>query len=171
MKAVWGRIHAWHDANAPTGYGDLRPGASEEAIRAAEDALGLNLPDDVEASYLIHDGQGPEPGLLGGEGWRLLSLEEIVGVWSRWFGSDPEVRHRVPIAWGERNDYVFLDLDPDSDAPGCLMIQRSDCSEPHPFMPSFSSWLADFADRLEDGEFAYSEDHGCVMYADESDLD
>jgi hypothetical protein len=39
--------------------------------------------------------------------------------------------------------------------------------EPDPFMPSFSFWLADFADHLEKGEFAHSEEDGCLMYADE----
>src|SRR4051812_32417455 len=32
-------------ANAPAGYGDLRPGADEDAIREAEGAMRLNLPD------------------------------------------------------------------------------------------------------------------------------
>ncbi len=68
MKAVWKRIHAWLDANAPAGYGDLRPGASAAAIQAAEKALGLKLSADIKASYRVHDGQGNEPGLIGGEG-------------------------------------------------------------------------------------------------------
>jgi hypothetical protein len=38
-------------------------------------------------------------------------------------------------------------------------------------MPSFSFWLEDFADELESGRFVYSEAAGCVMCADEIDLD
>lgn len=68
MKAVWKRIHAWLDANAPAGYGRLRPGAGAGAIRAAEAALGVKLPAAVRASYRVHDGQADEPGLVGGEG-------------------------------------------------------------------------------------------------------
>src|SRR5262249_35008797 len=90
MKAVWKRIHAWLDANAPEGYGHLCPGASAEALQAAEQALGLKLPADVRASYRVHDGQGNEPGLIGGEGWCLLSLQEMIEQWRRWSRSDPQ---------------------------------------------------------------------------------
>ena len=57
MKAIWERLHTWLRENAPAGYGDLRLGASAEAIRAAERAMGLKLPADIKASYRIHDGQ------------------------------------------------------------------------------------------------------------------
>jgi cell wall assembly regulator SMI1 len=171
MKAIWDRIHRWLDANAPTGYGHLRPGASAKAIQAAEQAMGLKLPADVKESYRIHDGQGLEPGLIGGEGWRLLSLREIVESWGQWSRADPENACYVPIAWGVMSDCVFLDLDPNSEEPGRLMIQRRDSDKPDPLRPSFSFWLEDFADQLEDGEFAYSEEHEQIMYADELDLD
>jgi cell wall assembly regulator SMI1 len=133
--------------------------------------MGLKLPADVKASYRLHDGQDNEPGLVGGEGWMLLSLQEIVKSWRQWSRANPKGARCVPIAWGRAGDYVFLNLDPDSEEPDCLMIQRRDRTKPDPFMPSFSFWLADFAEQLEDGEFAYSEEHGEVMYADELDLD
>jgi cell wall assembly regulator SMI1 len=170
MKAVWKRIHTWLDANAPAGYGDLRPGASLKEIRAAEDGMGLKLPDDVKASYRMHDGQGNEPGLVGGEGWCLLSLREMVEQWRRWSRSDPKDAGCVPVAWGGAGDYIFLDLRSDAE-PGRVMIQRRDRDDPDPVAPSFRSWLEDFADKLDDGEFAYSEEDGCIMYADEIDLD
>jgi cell wall assembly regulator SMI1 len=174
MKAIWDRIHTWLDANAPAGYGDLRPGASADEIRAAEEAMGLKLPDDVVASYRIHDGQDTQArygrGLVGGEGWRLLPLQEIVEQWGHWSRADPKDARSVPIADIGTGDYVFLDLDPDAEEPVHLMIQRRDTSDPDPFMPSFSFWLEDFVDELEGGEFAYSESHGAVMYADEIDL-
>jgi hypothetical protein len=171
MKAVWKRIHTWLDANAPAGYGNLRPGASAKEVQAAEKTLGLKLPDDFKASYRIHDGQGMQPGLVGGEGWRLLSLKEIVATWGRWSRANPKDVHCVPIAWNEVNDYVFLNLDPNSKDPGCLMIQRRDSADPDPLVPSFSFWLEDFADELEGDEFVYSEGHEQVMLADEIDLD
>src|SRR5687767_10552776 len=118
MKAVWKRIHAWLDENAPAGYGKLRPGASAKKIEAAENAMGLKLPNDVKASYRIHDGQSIEPGLVGCEGWMLLSLQQMVKVWRRWSRAKPKHAHFVPIAWLGTDDYVFLNLDPDSDDPG-----------------------------------------------------
>ena len=171
MKAVWKRIHTWLDENAPAGYGNLRPGASADAISAAEKAMKLTLPRDVKASYRVHDGQKLEPGLIGGEGWMLLPLRDIVKVWRKWSRANPNDAHYVPIARIGAGDYIFLNLDPDSEDPGCLMIQRKDSDDPDPFMPSFSSWLRDFADQLEEGEFAYSEEDGEIMYADEIDFD
>jgi cell wall assembly regulator SMI1 len=112
---VWQRIHAWLDANAPAGYCHLRPGAGAEAIQAAEATLGLKLPADMQQSYRVHDGQGNEPGLIGGEGWCLLSLQQIVEQWRRWSGADPKDADFVPIAWGGAGDYVFLDLRPDAE--------------------------------------------------------
>lgn len=171
MKAIWKRIHTWLEANAPKGYGNLRPGASAEAICAAERAMELKLPSDVKASYRIHDGQKIEPGLIGGEGWLLLSLQEVVKNWRRWFRADPKYARRAPIAWIGTGDYVFLNFDPVCGEPGSLMIQRRDSVAPDPLAPSFRSWLKDFADKLDDGEFAYSEDDGSILYADEIDPD
>jgi len=171
MKAVWNRIHAWLDANAPKGYGHLRPGATAEAIQAAEKALGLKLPADVKASYRIHDGQRTEPGLIGGEGWCLLSLREMVKTWRRWSRHDRAFARRVPVAWGGAGDYIFVDLSADAEEPGRVIVQRIDTDDPDPVASSFRSWLEGFAEQLEDDEFAYSEDHDEIMYVDEIDLD
>lgn len=171
MKAIWKRIHAWLDANASKGYGHLRPGASAEAVQTAEKAMGLKLPADVKASYRIHDGQGNEPGLIGGEGWCLMTLQEMVKSWRKWSKHDPRYRSCVPVAWGGAGDYIFVDLGAEAEKPGRLIVQRSDCEGPDPVAPSFRSWLEAFAEKLEDGEFGYSEEHGEILYADEIDLD
>jgi cell wall assembly regulator SMI1 len=171
IESLWKRIHDWLDANAPAGYGDLRPGATENAISAAEQAMGIKLPDDMKGSYRIHDGQGNEPGLIGGEGWCLLRLGEMVEIWRRWCQFNPENARRVPVAWGGTNDYVFLDLRPEVGESGCMMVQRSDSTDADPLAPSYSAWLVDYVDRLEAGEFAYCEDEGCIMHEDEIDLD
>jgi len=71
----------------------------------------------------------------------------------------------------QSGDYIFLDLGPDAEKAGCLIVQRSDTDDPDPVAPSFKAWLEDFADKLEDDEFAYSEEEGEIMYADEIDLD
>ena len=163
MEEIWKRIHTWLGANAPKGYGQLRPGATRESISAAEETMGQQLPADVSASYLVHDGQVDEPGLIGGEGWCLFSLREIVDHWQQW--SHSQDRGRLPIARGGTGDYIFLDQ------LGSVMVQRRDRDVPDTVAPSFHSWLEDFADKLDTDEFAYSERDGCVMYADEIDID
>ena len=163
MEEIWKRIHRWLNANAPKGYGQLRPGASAHSISAAEDAIGQELPADLKASYLIHDGQVDEPGLIGGEGWCLFSLREIVDHWQRW--STSQDRDRLPIAWNPMGDHIFIDLR--DVAHGRVMVQRRDSNDPDVVASSFRSWLEDFANKLDNAEFVYSEDDGCLMYADE----
>ena len=51
------------------------------------------------------------------------------------------------------------------------MVQRLDSDVPDPLASSFRSWLEDFANKLDNEEFAYSESDGCLMYADEIDED
>jgi cell wall assembly regulator SMI1 len=171
MEEVWKRIEGWLDENAPAGYANLRPGASAEAIQAAEEAMGLKLPADVKASYRVHDGQSNEPGLIGGEGWCLLPLQQMVAWWRKWCEQSQRFRECVPVAWGGAGDYIFIDLSPTTTSPGCIIVQRSDTDGPDPVASSFRSWLEEFAEKLEDDEFAYSEDDGCLVYSDEIDLD
>ena len=56
VRAAWGRIDRWLASHAPPLAG--RPGkpATQAAIARAEAAMGVELPDDVRASYMIHDG-------------------------------------------------------------------------------------------------------------------
>ena len=169
IEVVWERLHTWLRANAPAGYGGLRAGADEVAVREAEEVMGLTLPDDVKASYRVHDGQGREPGLIGGEGWQSLPLRDVVKTWGRWSQADAGWAQRVPIAWNAMSDYVFLNLVSGSEGSGTLMVQRADSADPDRLALSFLAWLEDFADELEDGVFVYSEEHGQVMLADDVD--
>jgi cell wall assembly regulator SMI1 len=57
----WRRIEAWLSAHCPEVVAALRPGLPEKAIAAVEKVLGLPLPEDVKASYRIHDGRGRIP--------------------------------------------------------------------------------------------------------------
>jgi hypothetical protein len=67
--------------------------------------------------------------------------------------------------------YAVLDLPLEAGESGYMMILRGDSTEPDPLAPPYSAWLADFVDRLERGEFAYSEVDGCIMYADDIEPD
>ena len=168
MRDLWETIEA---RLAPEVLRGLRPGASDKNIATAEARLEVTFPEDLRASYRIHDGQDIEPGLVGGEGWMLMPLREVVERWGDWSRGNPKDASYVPIAWGVMSDYVFLDLDPASEKPGRLMIQRRDRADPDPYQPSFRVWLDEFAKQLEAGEFVYSDEHEQIMYADELDID
>jgi cell wall assembly regulator SMI1 len=84
MKTLFDRLHHYLAAHAPAVLADLRPGATHEQIRAAEQVMGLNLPSDLAAAYRIHDGQqtdirGNFRPLLYGCEW--LRLERVVEEW------------------------------------------------------------------------------------------
>jgi len=57
----WRRIEAWMSRNCPEVVVALLPGASEKDIAKFEEAIGQKLPEDVRASYRIHDGRGGIP--------------------------------------------------------------------------------------------------------------
>ncbi len=80
MGDVWDRIEAWLKVNAPDALDNVRAGATRDAVRAAEATLGVQFPDDMVVSYLVHDGQDTYSPALVGE-WQLLSLEGVVTEW------------------------------------------------------------------------------------------
>jgi cell wall assembly regulator SMI1 len=189
MKRVFDRIHVWLADNAPEVLASLRPGATETAIRAAEVAMGVTLPEDVRAAYRIHDGQvGPAPDFLYGYGWSRL--EEVVDTW-RWLaqlmrdaGAAPartrkgdatrgDYWHRawVPLATREDGGLFCLDLDPGpaGDAGQVIYWWRDMPSPRRVAAGSFRDWLEDFAGELEDGEWASHPEYGGLLRVDQLD--
>jgi cell wall assembly regulator SMI1 len=108
----------------------LRPGASVEAIRAAEAHLGRRFPPALRGLYLAADGQDAD-GFSLFPGYLFLPLEEVVDSWelmrhpmTRVLGllplgdNDPGVRNRgwhpgwIPIAGNGAGDSLCVDLVP-----------------------------------------------------------
>ena len=56
MQTIWDRIEAWLKINAPEMMNHLLPGVTEQDIRKAEAIFDLALPEEVKASYRIHNG-------------------------------------------------------------------------------------------------------------------
>ena len=88
MKRIFDRLHVWLSANAPDVLERFAPGASEAEIRAAEQEMGVTLPDDVRAAYRIH--YGCNASFLYGEDW--CSLEAVVSGWRMLKGLIPLTR-------------------------------------------------------------------------------
>jgi cell wall assembly regulator SMI1 len=145
IAASWQRIEAWLQENAPHIYDSLQPGASEAEIAKVESQLGVALPDDVKASYRIHNGQNDKavngmfpapPSRYSGfePGYLLHEVMGIYGEWDEWKelveGGDfdgeksepqPGIRDDwfhlgwLPFAHNGGGDSYCIDLDP---APG-----------------------------------------------------
>jgi cell wall assembly regulator SMI1 len=177
MKAIWDRIHVWLSANAPEVLKSLRPGATDEQLRAAEAEMGVALPDDVKACYRIHDGQRCKKGemwpptFLYGLEWETLS--DILNLWrgmkglvddgtfGRW-RSIPKGPIRtdwwhpawIPLTSDHHGAGHYLDLDPAAGGNvGQIIFWQNDDPGRYVESSSFTTWLAHFADELEAGNY------------------
>jgi cell wall assembly regulator SMI1 len=186
MQDVWNRIERWLAANVPDILDGLNPGATMREIEETETFLGVTFPEDVRASYLIHNGQSSESGALFGT-FQLLALENIRDEWSVWkdlldAGDFDDARSEpdgpivtdwwhprwIPLTYNGGGDHHCLDLAP---APGgdvgqIIEMWHDDaarCVEAR----SFRAWLETYADELEQGHYSYSDDYGGLMHQDD----
>lgn len=177
IAASWHRVEAWLAVHAPKARADLRPPATEEAIRDAEEALGVALPDAVRGSFRVHDGQSGLAAYIM-DGWMLLPLEFVVSEWrfllgmlesGQWVDTSGEpigpVQPRwwmpawIPLLSNGCGDYQCVDLAP---APGGTRGQivqfwhtdgaRSVVAE------TFGSLLDRIADDYSAEDFVVNED-------------
>jgi cell wall assembly regulator SMI1 len=186
MRPTWDRIDAWLRLNAPGIHDSLRPGATDLEIAETEQFLGVTFPEAVRESYRIHDGQSSEgPGLI--DAWELLSLERIKDEWKVWKDlldggdfegneSEPEEGVRgdwwndrwVPLTYSGSGDHHSLDLDPAPEGTtGQIILMWHDMAERPLIAPSFEAWMEQFADDLEAGLYAHSEDYGGLIKKDD----
>lgn len=91
MQRIWKRVETQFRIEAEcakmpaeTVLRNLQAGVTAEEIQAAEAALAIAFPEDVKASYRIHNGSNrrsvigdPDQGL-----WELCSLDEVVSYWN-----------------------------------------------------------------------------------------
>lgn len=187
MQDIWTQIESWMRANAPQVLDTLQPGASDAQIAELESALAIQLPDDVRASYRIHNGQATyKYGLINGR--EFLSLERIRDEWQVWKelldsgtfqteegqdqGSDPDPGIRnlwwsdkwIPLTYDGGGNHDCLDLYPaDGGTVGQIITMWHDDDERKLVAPSFRAWLKQYAEGLAAGQFAFSEEYSGVV--------
>ena len=76
IDELWCTLEAWLAEHAPPVAKNLNPGASEEALAAADEQLGGALNAEVRAWFARHDGEASEADALLGD--QLYSLEEAL---------------------------------------------------------------------------------------------
>ena len=178
MTAVadsWRRIDAWLAKNAPTLAGRMGPGATPEAIARAESALGVEFPDAVRASYLIHDGS--EVIRLFPPGGFYMSLDEMTekalmmrqGLDEGNFEGldfDPKGPIRraychpswIPLTDASGN-FTFIDLDPgEGGVVGQLVNFGRETGPEDVAAAGLAEYLAYLADGLDAGAATVGED-------------
>ena len=166
MRDLWDTIEARLE---PEVLRSLRPGASDKDIATAEARLEVAFPEDLRASYRIHDGQQEDgPGLI--QGWEFLSLARMLEEWTAWndllvsgdvetfiVEPDPEVRATwwnrrwIPLASSGAGDEYCLDLDPTpAGTTGQMIAVWHDWERRSLEAADFRSWLAANATGPED---------------------
>lgn len=183
VTQAWQRIDTWFRTFAPQTSASLHPGATAEEIAETEATLGLHLPEDVQASYRIHNGGGYGT-LMGWEGFFSLSglvnrfqrnnevlqnahLAALESDWVERHQTHPEDQPALPVqpVWRHRSwldiagngsgDYWCIDL-----APGAfghvgqvLFWQHDGGGVREVLFPSFGAMLSAYADQLEAGVY------------------
>jgi cell wall assembly regulator SMI1 len=135
MQQYWNQIERLFQERLPKGsHRYFAPGASEKAIAGLERHIGLQLPNDFQAFYRIHNGQGN--GVFGLVfGLELLSIKRIKQEWDNWnsLGDDLNVELApamssepkgfvkplylnpkwVPFTTDQTGTHLGMDFDPD----------------------------------------------------------
>jgi cell wall assembly regulator SMI1 len=184
VREFWTRIAAWAAANIPANEFRLSPGASEQEIADLEAIAGCSLPEDVRASYLIHNGTDEtvfpcywsDGKLLPQEHGELVTLKvmgEMVGLIRKFEEADEEAEFVTPeikpIHWNSRrlvltNDAsdsgLRIDLDPaEAGVMGQILRHDRTFGPVKVIAPSWAALLQQVADDVDAGLFYYSVDH------------
>lgn len=90
---AWGRIVGWLQRNAPASYAALRAGVSAAAVAELEGELGIRIPVELRALWLLSAGDDG----VNGWGWgclprseSLMSLDAVASVYRFQMGSQAE---------------------------------------------------------------------------------
>lgn len=194
MQSIWIRIENWLSLNAPSLLATLQPGASNAEIEELEIRLSVQLPEDVKASYRIHNGQ-KDVGCPFLYGYEFLSLEDIYTQWeieqevdsqlreihgSNYLSqlnnqlTEHEVRNEswnsrwIPLATDIGGDHYCLDLAPAKKGQLGQIIAVAHEEDTRPLLaPSFQVWLEQFADALETGKYVFSGKYRGIINAEE----
>ncbi|MBN2534841.1 MAG: SMI1/KNR4 family protein [Spirochaetales bacterium] len=183
MQDIWDRIESWLKKEAPGVNVRLLPGAADNEIHVLEEFLHITFPDDVKASFKIHNGQHDLAVPLIGD-WQLFSL---IGVERDWklmkkmydkgdfsgpgAAATGNVRPEwwipgwIAVASNGAGDLLCLDMDP---APGgragqIVTFWHMD-SKRAVLAESFREWLLMFARDLENGQ--YRVENGSLIHAE-----
>ncbi len=176
VAEAWQVIDDWFDRHCSSLREKLHGPASEEALSKLEKTVGLKLPDDFKASYLIHNGSERDVGPLVGNA--MLSVEGIAKEWKElkkvakvWEELLPiQVSHEkgmikedavnprwIPFVGPDEDNFIGLDFDPGPKGTGGQIInfgadQFTHGSERLVLAPSFRGFMNFLADLFAEGK-------------------
>jgi cell wall assembly regulator SMI1 len=176
MPTTWSRIEQWFATNAPDFADDLLAGATDTDFKAAEQAMGVTLPDELKAIYRVHNGQdGGAPGIAGN--WEFLPLKSAVKQWQIMKGLTDKgtfkkntVRVKglvratwwnlkwVPFASNGSGNLLVVDLDPPEGGDvGQVVSYVHDDDDRECIAGGIAAWFQSLATDLEQGALEYRD--------------
>lgn len=190
---LWDRYEAVLEKYHPLGYKTLRPAATEDEIKKAEQAMGVRFPKDLKDAYRRHNGT-----LDGGysTAWVLFlsaanwaCLDSVVSYWQmkvhvneanddglglstysleylQSLAIRPYWWHRkwMPIGQTATATSVFIDMNPGPRGKnGQLIYNSGDGVGGTLEAPSLNAWIEFQCDCFESGRFYARQDTGEVF--------
>jgi cell wall assembly regulator SMI1 len=167
------RITGWMvDNDAPLLAENLADGASDEALDAAEEALGFSLPRDLRDLWSLHDGQLEEMNgfveyrdlfdiqrALGEQEGALMSvafLREYPQNWEEAGVTADEVASDAWVPFAGRDSNLLLV----SGLTGRVFRCEKDSPPLYLLAPSVVAWAEAYADRVTSDAYAVEEGFG-----------
>jgi len=94
LQEIWKRIEAGFEMiHASVLLDDLRPGATDTEIQDTERFLGMTFPDEVKASYHLHNGSNGKM-LIGDPDQHIYQLYSSVEMMSDW-QREMDLQHQI----------------------------------------------------------------------------
>ncbi len=177
IPALWMRIEKALEVSAPTIRAALGPGADTQQFHELETLCKVTLPEEFQAAWRIHDGQGVNVGSLIPEGftddeYELLSIKGMLAEWTPWkelidggeFAGNESVSDTgiradwwhpawIPFASNGGGDSLCIDLAPtDQGTLGQVISMSHETAERKRLAASIAVFLALLAEKLEDAE-------------------
>lgn len=165
MMVIWNMIEMWLQIAAPESRAHLYTGATEQQLQATETALGFSLPEDLKASWSLHNGTATF--FFGG--WGFLTLEQMLRAYQAQQGIAEWPPTTLPFAVDGVGGYLCVAMEKSEGEP-LERIVFFDYESGERFVASdFWSLLSAFVNDLEDGE--YGVDESGRLVSDEVSLD
>lgn len=105
VTEAWRRITSWLEQHAPATHSALLPGASTYEIAALEQALGVRVPVELRALWLLCAGgkDTPGAGVMPDYGWALMPLGTVATSyqWQR------DHQRKLGLGWGVEDAMVW----------------------------------------------------------------
>ena len=181
IHATWQRLEDWLSQNA---LGSTLPsGAAPDEIERAQGIMGVQFPDDLRESYLLHNGSG---GIRIFEHGLLLPLfptvsprvnQSVVNTWElmRDILAEPGTPSDswdvawIPIVDNECGDHLIIDSLPSAvGGAGNVLLWWHETSLVANIAPSFHDLLATRVADLESGECSFEAQWRTIRYPRET---